>query len=90
MKENNYLRKLSERLTAVETGLKYLKEEFEEFQNNHFHAFKTEIKEEIKELQGNVNQICKKVDRRPTWLITMILSGLISLCVGLMVYFLTH
>lgn len=72
-----------ERLSAVEVEVKNLKDDFNEFANNHFESFKKDIRTDIKFL-------AKKVNGRPTWLLMSLISSLLSLSVGLIVFLLTR
>lgn len=76
-KENNKLR-TEHRLTAVETA---------------FAGFRDEIKDELKDIRENhlkgiyqkLEEIKDKINKRPSWVI----SGIITLLVALIVYLLT-
>jgi len=79
---NDSSRKFYERLTRVETELKNLKDDFENFCNNHFNSFKREIRKDIQDIKDTLN-------KRPTWIFTGTMAGLLSITTALIVYLLT-
>ena len=74
--------KFYERLASVETEVRNLKEDFNEFCNNHFETFKLEIRNDIKCL-------IKKVNARPTWLMAIVGSLFVALVTFIITYFAT-
>ena len=65
---------IHERLGIIETKIGRIEQDILGIKDNH-----------LKAIYGKIEQIEKKLNARPTWLIT----GLVSLLIGLVIYLLT-
>ena len=74
--KNNH--KQDVQITRLQTDITWIKSEVEDIKGNHLHS----IYKELSEIKINLF-------RRPTWLISGIFAGIVSLLVGLLVYILT-
>jgi len=75
MPENNHNAKQDREIAEVKTDVKWLIREVGDIKNNHL----VSIYQSINDIKDNLSQ-------RPTWLIT----GMVSLLVGLIVFLLTQ
>lgn len=52
--------------------------------------FEAEINHKMDNLSPKFEKIYEKLDGRPTWAVALIIGGLFSLCVGLIVFTVSH
>lgn len=65
---------IEERVSVLETSLKFIATGIEDIRNNHLEA-----------IYKRLGAIEQKLSARPTWLLSLIIAGLCSLCTGLII-----
>ena len=75
--DNNKNSKQDERLSAVETDIKWIKSEITTLKNN-----------DLVHISKRLERIEDKLNARPTWLHAAIITGLVSVIVALIAYIL--
>ena len=74
--ENNNQQNI--KLATIQKDIDWIKIELKEIKENHLGS-----------IYSKLTCLERKVNSRPTWLITAIVSGLVSICVALIVFILT-